>query len=243
MDHADTNYLQDAIPLLPRKPAIEFAKRHTIYGRGQPCAHLYLVKSGRVVISNSVDGAVPAITRIVGPGNFFGETSLIGLPDASETATALDQARVMQWDRTAIELHITNEPRLGLALLSHFVRRCAEMNARIEAFALRKTPERVMLGLLQLAGSLGTPSNGDMRLSPLTHQTIAEYVGTSREIVTSQMTELRRLGMLQYSRRYIDVNVSAMREALQKQGIDGWPDGGQNGRARAIQAIDLAVAK
>jgi CRP-like cAMP-binding protein len=77
-----------------------------------------------------------------------------------------------------------------------------------------------MLGLLQLAESLGTPSNGNLRLAPLTHQAIAEYVGTSREIVTSHMSDLRRAGMLQYSRRYIDVNAAIIRDALHQQGIE-----------------------
>jgi CRP-like cAMP-binding protein len=77
-----------------------------------------------------------------------------------------------------------------------------------------------MLGLLQLAESLGTPANGGLRLAPLTHQAIAEYVGTSREIVTSHMSDLRRAGMLQYSRRFIDVNTAMMRGALREQGIE-----------------------
>ena len=45
-----------------------------------------------------------------------------------------------------------------------------------EFFAFRKTPERVMLGLMQLADTLGTPNNGNVRLAPLTHQAIAEYL-------------------------------------------------------------------
>jgi CRP/FNR family cyclic AMP-dependent transcriptional regulator len=214
---------RDAVSSLPRKPPQEFAKKQTIYGPGRPSADLYLVRSGRVTISSSIDGMAPTITRIVGPGGLFGEGSLIGLSNSSEVATVLDQARVMQWSPAEIEQHILNDPNLGVALWRHFVQRCAELNARVDALAFYKTPERVMLGLLQLAESLGMPNNGAMRLAPLTHQIIAEYVGTSREIVTSQMTELRRAGMLQYSRKFIDVNVAMIREALQLESMEAEP--------------------
>jgi len=211
---------QDAALLLPRKPTQDFGRRHIIYGPNEACNNLYLVRSGRVVISNSFDGAACIVTRIVGPNGLFGEAALISAPDPAESAVVLDQAKLMTWSRAEIEMQIARDPRLGMALMGHFVRRCAELNARLEGLAFRKTPERVMLGLLQLAETLGTPAPGGLRLAPLTHQTIAEYVGTSREIVTSHMSEFRRAGMLHYSRKYIDVNVSLMREMLRRQGIE-----------------------
>jgi CRP/FNR family transcriptional regulator len=211
---------QDAVTSLPRKPLQEFARKHTIYGPGQPCTQLYLVRSGRVAITSSIDGGAPSISRIVGPGGIFGEALLVGEPNPTESAVVLDQARMMAWGRLEIEQHISRDPLLGLSLMRHFVQRCAELNARVEALAFRKTPERVMLGLMQLAETLGTPNNGGVRLAPLTHQAIAEYVGTSREIVTSHMTELRRAGLVQYSRKFIEVNVSAMRDTLHEQGIE-----------------------
>jgi Mn-dependent DtxR family transcriptional regulator len=58
-----------------------------------------------------------------------------------------------------------------------------------------------------------------LRVASLTHNTIAEFVGTSREIVTFQMNRLRRLGLVRYSRKHIDVYALAMRENLREQGI------------------------
>jgi CRP-like cAMP-binding protein len=72
-----------------------------------------------------------------------------------------------------------------------------------------------MLALLALAGDLGarTP-DGALRIPSLTHHTLAEYVGTSREVVTFQMNRLRRLGLIRYSRQYIDVFPEPLREAV-----------------------------
>jgi hypothetical protein len=67
---------------------------------------------------------------------------------------------------------------------------------------------------------LGTPQpDGAMRIDSLTHHTIADYVGTSREVVTFQMNRIRRLGLIRYNRRYIDVYSRAVAEALRLQGI------------------------
>lgn len=53
-----------------------------------------------------------------------------------------------------------------------------------------------------------------MHVPPLTHQLIAEYVGTSREIVTFQMNHLRQLGYIRYSRKGIEVYLQALKEHL-----------------------------
>ena len=63
-------------------------------------------------------------------------------------------------------------------------------------------------------------ADGATRVAALTHHTIAEYVGTSREIVTFQLNRLRRLGMLRYSRKHMDIYTSAMQEALREQGVE-----------------------
>ena len=61
----------------------------------------------------------------------------------------------------------------------------------------------------------GAPKeDGSHQIPPLTHQLIAEYVGTSREIVTFQMNQLRQMGYIRYSRRGIEVYLQALKEHL-----------------------------
>ncbi len=82
-----------------------------------------------------------------------------------------------------------------------------------------KTGPRVVLALVQLGRTAGVPTpSGAMRITGLTHQAIAEYVGTSREIVTSEMNRLRRLGYLSYSRLYTDIFTTALSEWIRQQG-------------------------
>ena len=210
---------EDPLTYLPRKPVVEFGKGRVIYGEHQPCESLYVVILGRVKLVSTAEDGCQVVARIVCSEGLFGESSLIG-SNRSESAVALDSASVMSWTRNEIENQIDKEPRLGLALSQFLVRQCIELEDRIESMAMYKTPERVMLGLVQLAGALGSPlEDGSVRIGSLTHHTIAEFVGTSREIVTFQMNRLRRMGMLRYSRRYIDIYADAMRETLRQQGV------------------------
>jgi CRP/FNR family transcriptional regulator, cyclic AMP receptor protein len=211
---------EDPLTYLPRKPVQEFARSRVIYDPQRPNDSLYVVILGRVKITSTADDGCQTISRIVCAEGLFGESALVGREARNEAAVALDNATVMAWTATEIEQQIEREPRLGVALAQYLVAQCLDLQDRIESMAVYKTPERVMLALVQLAGSLGTPmADGAARIASLTHQTIAEFVGTSREIVTFQMNRLRRLGLLRYSRRFIDVYPGAMSDALRQQGI------------------------
>jgi CRP/FNR family transcriptional regulator, cyclic AMP receptor protein len=212
---------EDPLTYLPRKPVQEFARKRVIYDPQQPSDHLFVVILGRVKISNISDDGGQLVARIVASEGIFGESSLIGAQRRHEAAVALDNVTLMSWSAAEIETQIEREPRLGLALSQYLVRECIELQDRIESMAVYKTPERVMLALIQLADSLGSPmADSSIRVPALTHHTIAEFVGTSREIVTFQLNRLRRLGMLRYSRKHMDVYTGAIQGVLRNQGVD-----------------------
>ena len=211
---------EDPLTYLPRKPVQEYAKGRVIYDGEHLPNHLYVIILGRVKIINTADDGCHTVGRIAQAEDFFGESCLVAPTHCTETATALDDVILMSWSRADIEAQIEREPRLGIALSQYFVRQCLELQDRIESMAVHKTPERVMLALLQLGSDLGVPtSHGALRVPSLTHNTIAEFVGTTREIVSLQMNRLRRLGLISYSRNFIDVYASMMRQNLKQQGM------------------------
>jgi len=211
---------EDPLTYLPRKSVQEFARRRVIYDAQQPSDRLYVVILGRVKLTTISEDGTQLVARIVCAEGLFGESSMIGRR-RNESAVALDTATLMSWSSAEIETQIEREPRLGLALAQYVVRQCIELQDRIESMAIYKTPERVMLSLLQLAATLGTPlADGWTRVPALTHNVVAEYVGTSREIVTFQFNRLRRMGMLRYSRKHIDIHTEAIRDELRGLGVN-----------------------
>jgi CRP/FNR family transcriptional regulator len=212
--------VEDPLTYLPRKPVQEFSRRQIIYDAQQPAGSLYLVILGRVTVRLNSEDGYQTITRIVCSEGIFGESALIGPSGRDESAVALDDVTLMAWTRDEIEAQVDREPRLGLALSQYIVRQCLELQERIESLAIHKTPERIMLALAQLATSMGTiMADNATRIPAITHHTLAEYVGTSREIVTFQLNRLRRKGCLRYTRKYIDVYVPAIDAELVSAGV------------------------
>jgi CRP-like cAMP-binding protein len=210
----------DPLNYLPRTQIYEFPKGRTIYDEQQPPTSLYLVIHGRVKIVSTAEDGNRTVVRILRTESLFGEPAFLGAIQRPERAVALERVQVMAWPADQIERQIEREPRLGIALTQHVVRQCIQSQERILSMALYKTPERVMLAMVRLASELGDEQpDGLVRMRALTHSVIAEYVGTSREIVTFQMNRLRRLGILKYSRQYIDVNTAALQEMLRERKV------------------------
>jgi CRP/FNR family transcriptional regulator, cyclic AMP receptor protein len=212
--------LEGPLNCLPRKPLLEFAQRQIIYNAGQPSDRLFVVLRGRVKIAVSTAEGCETIARIVLKEGLFGESCLITSRLRAESASALDAATVMAWTREELDEQINREPRLGIALIQFMTRNCIEQLDRIESMAVYQIPERVLLALLRFSSDIGVSmTGGATRITPLTHETIAEYVGTSREIVTSEMNRLRTLGLLDYSRKFIDLYPVAIVEEFRRRTI------------------------
>jgi len=70
---------------------------------------------------------------------------------------------------------------------------------------------RLARSLLRFAERLGTQGqDGTVSMPPFTHELLAQYVGTSREIVTHYMSQFRRQGLLRYSRAGITINRASL---------------------------------
>ena len=231
---------EDALMYLPRKGVTEYRKNQVIYDENTPSRGLHLVVQGRVKVSMPLDNGAQTVVDIFNTDDFFGESSLLGQASYPERAVALDSVILMSWTAAEIEEQVEKQPRLGLALLQMLVKRGLDYEERLQSFALDKTPERVMRALLRFANRLGTRTeDGSVKIPPLTHQVISEYVGTSREIVTFQMNHLRQKGFLRYSRKGIQVYVDALSEYLDAQTRQqaGWSQPGEE-RERSLTAAE-----
>ncbi len=213
-----TREMEDALMYLPRKGVTDYRRGQIIFDEHQPSKGLHLVVQGRVKVSIPLDNGSQTVVDIFTTDDFFGESSLLGSTRYSERAIALDNVTLMSWSTAEIEEQVEKQPQLGVALIQMLVKRGLDYEDRLQSFALDKTPERVMRALLRFAERLGARTDdGSIKVPPLTHQLISEYVGTSREIVTFQMNHLRQLGYLRYSRKGIQVYADALRDHLHAQ--------------------------
>jgi CRP-like cAMP-binding protein len=207
--------LEDPLQYLSRKQLVEYRRGQVIYNEDQKADGLYLLTSGRVIVSAPASDGSEIVLDIYRADQFFGHTGLLGLQHRGERAVTLERSSAMFWGVDEIEDQIEKHPRLGVALMQVLLLRNTEFAQRIESMANEKTPERVAHILLRFADTLGDLSgDGAVRMPPLTHQTISNCIGTSREIVTFQMNRLRQLGYMRYSRRGIELYCDALRDRL-----------------------------
>lgn len=218
--------MEDALMYLPRKAVTDFRRGQMVFDEHQPSKGLHLLVQGRVKVTIPVDDGTQTVVDIFTTDDFFGESAMLGAARYEERALALDNVTLMSWTVAEIEEQVERQPRLGIALLQMLVKRGLDYEDRLQSFALDKTPERVVRALLRFGDRLGTRTeDGSMKIPPLTHHVISEYVGTSREIVTFQMNQLRQKGYLRYSRKGIQVYSDALREHLQAQTVQEKPLG------------------
>ncbi len=212
--------LEDPLAYLPVSAIGEFRKGEVIYGPGSPPAGIYVVLAGHVKVCRQAEDGQQVVVDVYQSDEFFGESALLGTPP-TELAAALDSVRVMSWKTKDIQELSLRRPELCFALLQLSVARSVEFGNRIQSFSLENIERRLARALLRFSGRLGSPTDNDGRqMISLTHEFIAQYVGTSREIVTHYMNTLRRKRCLDYSRKSIVVYEKTLNDVMTRGGID-----------------------
>ena len=144
---------------------------------------------------------------------FFGESALAGADLRAETAVAIENTRVMSWSAQEIEDFAVLRPKLAMALLLLMVQRTVEFGTRMTSFSTETIPHRLTRTLIAFGERFGSKSDdGSVRMDAFTHELLAQYIGTSREIVTHYMSQFRREGYVQYSREGIWLLLPALKE-------------------------------
>jgi CRP/FNR family transcriptional regulator, cyclic AMP receptor protein len=188
-----------------------------IYYQDQPSTSLFLIIEGRIKVSRIADDGRQVVVNIYQPDEFFGESALMNLPHRCEQATALENTKLMAWSTAEIEDIITKRPRLAVALLQILVQRSIDFTERIQSHSVDNIARRLARSLIHFSERLGTmEEDGSVRVTPFTHELLAQYVGTSREIVTHYMNQFRRRGYLKYSRKEIILYREAFRDWLRQ---------------------------
>jgi CRP/FNR family transcriptional regulator, cyclic AMP receptor protein len=206
---------EDALSLLTVKRPERYPRGQIIYSEFQPPKHLHLVICGKVKVLHRPRERRPVLIDIYGPDEVFGECALLDMDHCSEEAAALENTEVMKWTSSEIADLIASRPKLGVALLQTMTRRALDCGIRLRNTLGEKTGERLLLSLVGLSERLGTPGvAGWVRIAPLSHQILAQYNGTSREIVTHYMNRFRRQGLLEYSRKEIVLREAAFEIAV-----------------------------
>lgn len=158
---------------------------------------VYLVASGRVQLYRTTRDGRRFVIATLGPGSMFGEDSLLGGQGPDTRAVALEPCTVWAMPRKqAMEISSSNA-MFGFGLMQAMGKRVVEAENRLEQMAYSTISARLAALLLELGS--GDP-DGSVRV---THQELADMLGTWRETISKTLQDFRRQGLVSSGRRQL----------------------------------------
>ncbi len=192
-----------------------YPKDNVIFFEQDEGDSLFIISHGSVKIAKISDEGKEVILAILGPGEFFGDMSLLdGLP-RSATVIAVEETAVSSIRRREFISLINESPLMAVKLLSVLSQRLRDANSKIGNLALLDVYGRLARILMDFAKIEGRHlENGKIAFRRPTHQAIANMIGTSRETVTRTLGDLHRRGYIQISGKEIIIKDQFQRDFI-----------------------------
>jgi CRP-like cAMP-binding protein len=161
---------------------------------------LFIIKKGQVQLYRISPEGKKLVISTLGPGTLFGEMALLGQQMHNTFAEAVEDCQICVMSRTDLERLILNKPQVALRVLEVTGKRLREAETRLEDLAFKGIPARLASLLLRLSEDRGTRT-----IVGLTHQNLAETVGTYRETATLVLNDLKAQGLIDIGRKRITI--------------------------------------
>jgi CRP/FNR family cyclic AMP-dependent transcriptional regulator len=180
-----------------------YPRNTTIVEEGLPGDYMYILREGRVKVTKLSEDGREKILDFLDVGAFVGEMALLERAPRSASVKTLSAVRVLALSRADFMGLLRKSPDLALAVIQVLSKRLRTVNDQASALSFQRVKDRTTGLLDRLAKD--TTGAGDRRATPaLTHQQIADMIGTSRETVTRVVKELKGSGWLQQEgKRYL----------------------------------------
>jgi CRP/FNR family transcriptional regulator, cyclic AMP receptor protein len=191
---------------------LEVRRRQVVYLPGDPGQTVYFVNGGRVKISKVTRDGKELTLAYRGPGEIFGELALIDGGPREEMAEAVDNALITELDRAEFERLLQQQGMVGYRLTKVFAQRRREIENKIENLVFKDVNSKLAQLLLRLGTEYGVDdARGTLVALKITHQEMANLIGSTRETVSLTLSQFKRKGLIQTEGRKV---ILADREGL-----------------------------
>jgi len=177
-----------------------YSKDTILVQENDPGETMYMIMSGKVKVSNVGPDGKEVILSVLGPGEYFGEMTLLDDEPRSATVVTLEPTEMLLLRRRDFMSLLENNVGMLSALLATLSKRLRHANSQIRSLALLDVLGRIAKLLLEIADKDGRKLlDGTVVFRRPTHQEIASMVGTSRETVSRMIGELSRSNLIKIS--------------------------------------------
>jgi CRP/FNR family transcriptional regulator, cyclic AMP receptor protein len=212
----DRNEALRAIPLfrdLPEKDLADiagllidrkFPRDAVIYEDGSIGDYMYIISEGQVKVTKMSEDGREKILEILGPGDFHGDMALLDRAPRSASAKTTTPCVLLALSRADFLGLLKQNHEVTLEVIRVLTRRLRETDEQIKGLLFERVEGRARRLLARLAKEPVPGREDRMATSPITHQQLADLVGTSRETITRVVKELKDEGWLeQEGKRYL----------------------------------------
>ena len=163
---------------------------------------LYIIISGRVNITKTHEDGKEVVIAILKEGDYFGEMAVIDEEPRSASVVTREISELFVLRTQDFHSILTKNPLLALKIMRGLTRRLRQADRKIESLALMDVYGRIARVFLDLAKPKGDALVIEEKL---THQDIANMVGSSREMVSRIVRDLVHGGYIEIDKKIITI--------------------------------------
>jgi CRP/FNR family cyclic AMP-dependent transcriptional regulator len=189
-----------------------YRARQVVYLPGDRASSVHFIASGRVKVSKVTrDGKELTLAYRTG-GDYFGETCLLDGGPREEMVEAMENTTSVELDRSGLEQLISSHARVAYLLARSLIGRWRELQAKVEQLVFKDVGSKLAELLLRLGSEHGIEHRRGLVLGlKITHQEMANLIGSTRETVSLTLSQFKRKGYIHTEGRKV---ILADREGL-----------------------------
>ena len=179
-----------------------YPKNTILISKGDKSDQLFVVLKGKLKVAITDASGKEIIMSFLGAGDYFGEMAMIDGESRSATIRTTQASEVLTISRDDFHRTLLSSPDLMFELLKVLARKVRIATDKLESLAFEDVYGRLVKLLIQLA----RPHDGVWIVEEsLTHQEIANMIGSSREMVTRILKALTSGGYISVDRKRITI--------------------------------------
>ena len=190
--------------------------KQTFFSQGDSADSIFYLRTGRAKLTVVSQNGKEATIALLSAGEFIGEESLASVGGLHlATASAIDVCSALKIARQEMIRVMHQEHSLSEMYLKFLLARSMRTQADL-VDQLFNSSERRLARILLLMAEYGEAGKPEPFIPPITQETLAEMIGTTRSRVSFFMNRFRKLGLIEYNGR-IRVNKSLLNVVLHDQ--------------------------
>lgn len=199
-----------------RSQARSFERGGLIYLPSDRGDAVMLLASGRVKLYHITSDGKQALLGFIDPGELFGEMAAIEATEREEFAEAMEKSVVILIPRDELLAVMEQHSHVAIGVTKLMGLRRQRLERRLKSLLFRSNRERLVHLLLELVEKYGRRESDGIQLGiKLSHQELANVIGSTRETVTVLLGELQDEGSLTIRRRQIIItNMSGLASTI-----------------------------